>query len=59
MPTLRETARKILDEEALAKKDGQEGYYPMMFKNDWVKIKFTIALRWELWKRKVKAKCHR
>jgi len=55
MPTLRQLVKRMTELEKL---DKTPGAYPIMFKNDWVKIKFILLLRFERLKIKVKKLCH-
>lgn len=55
MPTLRYLVKRITE---LEKIDKSQGAYPIMFKNDWEKIKFILLLRFEHIKIKVKKICH-
>lgn len=38
--------------------DDEPGAYPIMFKNDWTKVKFILLLRFERLKMRVKKACH-
>lgn len=57
MPTLRQLVKQIQTQEKMGNKE--PGAYPIIFKNDWVKIQFVILLRWENFKVRIKQKCHR
>ena len=55
MPTLKQMVKKVMEMDV---QTDEPGAYPVMFKDDWTKIKFVWLLRWETLKAKVKKICH-
>jgi hypothetical protein len=52
MPTIKQMVKQMMSIESQA--DDEPGAYPIIFKNDWEKIKFVLLLKWE----RLKRKCH-
>lgn len=48
MPTLKQMVKQMMRIEAEA--DDEPGAYPVMFKNDWMMVKFILLLKWEHFK---------